>query len=94
MTYAHSRHAPRATRHAPRATRHALLVRQARVTDMHSTLMGYYDEPDGQTSYVSLTLNPQGWETKREPRVWNSGSGRGRLIIAASPTFHDILSNL
>jgi len=67
---------------------------QARATDMHSTLMGYYDEPDGRTSYVSLTLNPQGWETKREPRVWNSGSGRGRLIIAASPAFHDILSNL
>lgn len=65
---------------------------QSRVADMASTLMGFYDKPGGSSGeYVSLTMNLQGFEAKHERRVWNDGSGKRMLIIAASRTLYNIL---
>lgn len=71
---------------------------QGRAADMQSTLLGYYDEPDGEKdSYVALTLNPQGLDAKRERKVWNdvaSGINRGRLILAAGKDLQRIIKEL
>lgn len=68
---------------------------QGRAADMQSTLLGFYEEPDGEKdTYVALTLNPQGFTTKHEKRIWNNaGTTRGRtcLVLAAGKALHGMI---
>jgi hypothetical protein len=68
---------------------------QSRAADMQCTLLGFYEEPDGRDdSYVALTLNPQGFDVKNEPRVWNDGRAQIRLVLAASLHFHNVVTSI
>lgn len=63
------------------------------------SLARFYREPDGENeTYVSLTLNPQGAETKNEKRIWNKvgggSQGRTRLVLAAGDPHSIIKSDL
>jgi len=45
-----------------------------------AVLLGYYTIPEA-TSGIQLALNPAGKAARVEPRVWNAGDGRCKLLL-------------
>eukprot|EP00890_Picochlorum_soloecismus_P002958 jgi/Picsp_1/3663/NSC_06500-R1_probable secreted protein len=60
-------------------------VLQARCASVQLVLMGYYYVPMNRSTLdpIHLDLNPQGIEERCRKRVWNSGDGSCKFIVAA-----------
>jgi hypothetical protein len=60
-------------------------VLQARCASVQLVLMGYYYVPKNRSTLepINLELNPQGIEERCRKRVWNSGDGSCKFIVAA-----------
>lgn len=58
---------------------------QARCASVQLMLMGYYYIPNNRSTLepIRLELNPQGIEERCRKRVWNSGDGSCKFIVAA-----------
>lgn len=47
---------------------------------LQAVLLGHYTIPEA-SSGIQLVLNPAGKEARMEPRVWNAGDGRCKLLM-------------
>ncbi|KAI3425193.1 hypothetical protein D9Q98_008962 [Chlorella vulgaris] len=57
-------------------------LQQRTLISRQSVLLGFYTIPQ-RGGGVRLELNPQGEQARSQPRVWNSGDGRCKLLLLA-----------